>query len=146
MTINVRPVTTADKDRWLRLFVDYIAFYRATVPAEVVAATWERLVGQSSGMMGFSAISGSGDIIGIAAVVFHPSTWSASSYCYLEDLYVDPAQRGQGVGQALIRAVYAEADLRGATRTYWVTDEENDTARRLYDAVGHLSPYLQYRR
>jgi GNAT superfamily N-acetyltransferase len=144
MTITVRALENPDKERWLDLFDQYIAFYEATVPADVIALTWQRLVSQSEGMIGFSAVDPSGAIVGIASVVFHRSTWSPSWYCYLEDLFVDPAYRGSGIGRALIEAVYDESDRRGADRTYWATAGTNTTARRLYDDIGQLSPFVQY--
>lgn len=70
----------------------------------------------------------------------------ARRYCYLEDLYVDPASRGAGIGRALIDAMYRWADERGVTRVYWHTDELNSNARALYDRVGKLAPFVQYRR
>ena len=74
------------------------------------------------------------------------STWSNGFYCYLEDLFVASQQRGQGIGRALIEAVYAQADARGCSRTYWMTQETNATARTLYDRVASKSPFVQYRR
>jgi len=43
-------------------------------------------------------------------------------------------------------AVYREADARHCTRTYWVTEEANATARALYDRVAGRAPFVQYRR
>jgi GNAT superfamily N-acetyltransferase len=146
MTVLVRPLAAADKSGWIDLFRQYIVFYEETVPDHVVELTWQRLVQRSDGMMGFSAIETSGQIVGIAVIIFHRSTWASTEYCYMEDLFVAPAQRGLGVGRALIEAVYAEADHRGAERTYWVTAETNTTARRLYDDIATLTPFVQYRR
>ena len=42
--------------------------------------------------------------------------------------------------------MFAEADARGCTRTYWTTQEFNYRARSLYDQVATKSPFLQYRR
>ncbi|HEX5600631.1 MAG TPA: GNAT family N-acetyltransferase, partial [Hyphomicrobiaceae bacterium] len=67
-------------------------------------------------------------------------------YCYLEDLFVRPAERGKGIGRALIEAVYKEADARQCTRTYWATQEFNYRARMLYDQLATKSPFVQYRR
>ena len=64
----------------------------------------------------------------------------------LEDLFVDPCERGKGIGRALIEAVYAHADARGCSRTYWMTQETNATARALYDKVAAKSAFVQYRR
>ena len=84
--------------------------------------------------------------VGFAHIVFHPSTWSKDSYCYLEDLYVDPTYRGTGTARQLIEAVYAEADRRGAVRTYWETQEFNSPARSLYDVVAHRTSFIIYER
>lgn len=146
MPITVRPIQSADKARWLDLFSQYITFYQATVPADVIELTWQRLIGQSDGMIGFSAVDENGEILGLATAIFHRSTWSATTYCYLEDLFVDSEVRGGGIGRALIEAVSAEAGRRAASRTYWATAASNDTARHLYDRVAHLSPFVLYQR
>ena len=78
--------------------------------------------------------------------MFHRSTWSPTCYAYLEDLFVDPAVRGTGAGRALIEAAAREAEARSATRLYWMTQQNNATARRLYDKVAKLAPFVQYRR
>lgn len=144
--VSVRPVVASDEDAWLKLFRDYIVFYKASVPDEIIALTWRRLLNQEDNMMALAAVDDSGNMLGIAAVVFHRSTWASSWYCYLEDLFVAPEARGLGVGRALIEAVYAEADRRGAGRTYWATQDHNATARKLYDRIGTLTEFVQYRR
>jgi GNAT superfamily N-acetyltransferase len=97
-------------------------------------------------MLALIATDEEGRAAGIANLVFHRSTWSATWYCYLEDLFVAQEARGKGVGRALIEATYAEADRRGASRTYWATQEKNAKARALYDRVGGLTEFVQYRR
>ena len=77
---------------------------------------------------------------GLAHILLHRSTWSPTWYCYLEDLFVDPSHRGKGAGRALIEAVYREADAHQCTRTYWVTEETNATARALYDRMATKTP------
>jgi GNAT superfamily N-acetyltransferase len=146
MAITVRLVASEDKGAWLSLFRDYIDFYEETVSENVIELTWRRLMMQDSGMMALIAEDETGQAVGIAALVFHRSTWSPTWYCYLEDLFVSSAARLKGVGRALIEATYAEADRRGATRVYWSTQAKNATARRLYDEVGHLTEFVQYRR
>jgi GNAT superfamily N-acetyltransferase len=146
MKISVRPVEATDEGPWLALFRDYITFYEATVPEDVIALTWQRLLSRADNMMALVAADEAGRALGIAALVFHRSTWSPSWYCYLEDLFVAPAARGRGIGRALIEATYAEADRRGASRTYWATQEKNETARTLYDRLGQLTDFVQYRR
>lgn len=146
MAATVRKVAREDAARWRELFDAYVAFYKEDVPAEIIDLTFERVLAEADGMFSLVAESGDGAIAGIVVAVLHRSSWSAGWYCYLEDLFVDPAVRGAGVGRALIEAVYAEADRRGATRTYWATAGDNATARALYDRVGVLTPFVQYRR
>ena len=57
-----------------------------------------------------------------------------------------PQARGTGTGRALIEAVYAAADASGAPRVYWLTQEDNHTARKLYDRIGRLSGFVKYER
>lgn len=144
--LQVRAIAARDEERWRELFEGYVTFYEASVPETVIALTWRRLLAGEDGMKGFVAVDESDRPIGLANLVFHRSTWSETWYCYLEDLFVDPAVRGTGAGRMLIAATYAEADRRGADRTYWATQDKNRTARQLYDRIGVLTEFVQYRR
>jgi ribosomal protein S18 acetylase RimI-like enzyme len=145
--MRVRRLERRDRQAWQGLFRAYIEFYSARVPEEVVDLTWQRLMAGGDGdPIGLVAVDDADVPIGLAHVLFHRSTWSATWYCYLEDLFVDPAQRQAGAGRALIEAVYREADARQCSRTYWVTQETNAAARALYDRVAAKAPFVQYRR
>jgi GNAT superfamily N-acetyltransferase len=145
--VRVRRLEARDREAWERLFRAYIEFYHAKVPEEVIALTWQRLLAGSAGdPIGLVAVDDADVPFGAAHALFHRSTWSPTWYCYLEDLFVDPARRKAGAGRALIEAVYREADARGCTRTYWVTEEGNATARALYERVATKVPFVQYRR
>jgi GNAT superfamily N-acetyltransferase len=86
-----------------------------------------------------------GRLVGLTHYVFHRSTISPSRVCYLQDLFTDEVARGQGVGAALIHAVYAAARAARSTRVYWHTQETNVTARRLYDRLAEESGFIVYR-
>src|SRR5262249_3833721 len=147
MDVRVRRLEAKDKAVWLRLFKGYIEFYKATLADDVIEKTWQRLnAGADDFHIALVAVDRDDRPVGLAHVLFHRPTWSPSHYCYLEDLFVDPAQRLKGAGRALIEATYREADARKCTRTYWVTQEFNYRARGLYDAVATKSPFVQYRR
>jgi GNAT superfamily N-acetyltransferase len=147
MGVRVRKLEPRDKQHWERLFRGYIEFYKATVADETMETTWQRLLsGQEGYHLALIAADDDDKPVGLAHVLFHRSTWSPTWYCYLEDLFVDPSQRGGGIGRALIEAVYREADARQCTRTYWTTQELNYRARGLYDQLATKSPFVQYRR
>jgi len=144
----IRALTADDYPAWLPLWRGYLRFYRGEVSDEVTLGTFRRLAGGLDGMTGLVAEdpAGTGRLAGLAHLVFHPSTWAAQPYCYLEDLFVVPSARGSGLSRQLIDAVYAEADRRGAARVYWETQEYNGAARSLYDLVAHRTSFVVYER
>jgi GNAT superfamily N-acetyltransferase len=66
--------------------------------------------------------------------------------CYLQELFTDVAQRGRGVGRALINAVYDEARAAGSSRVYWHTHETNRIAHKLYDQLAEDTGFVVYRK
>jgi GNAT superfamily N-acetyltransferase len=147
MSVRVRRLEAKDKERWQALFRAYIAFYGAEVADAVIVLAWRRMMAGGAGEhIGLVAVDDGDRALGFAHLLLHRSTWSETWYCYLEDLFVDPDARGKGIGRALIEATYREADAAGATRTYWVTREDNADARALYDRLAARAPFVQYRR
>lgn len=146
MPYAIRTLQSADRPQWNVLWRGYLDFYQTEVPAEVSDLTWLRLLDPEAPILGFCAARSDGVLLGIVHYLFHPVTWSAGPRCYLEDLFTAPEARGRGVGRALIEAVYAAADRRGADQVYWLTQDSNATARRLYDQVATATPFIKYRR
>ena len=144
--MTVAPLEEADFAAWQPLWRGYLAFYKADVAPEVDPLTFGRLTGGVAPMGGFIARDGGGKAVGIVHWIAHPSTWTAGDYCYLQDLYVEEAGRGLGIGRALIEAVYAKARERGCARVYWLTHETNATAMHLYDRIAERSGFVQYRK
>jgi GNAT superfamily N-acetyltransferase len=64
--------------------------------------------------------------------------------CYLEDLYVEPAARGHGIGTAFIEWLRNAMRAEGWARLYWVTRESNAQARRLYDKFAQADDFVRY--
>jgi GNAT superfamily N-acetyltransferase len=73
---------------------------------------------------------------GVAQLRFRHSLWTAAPDCWLEDLYVDPAARRRGLGDALVRLALEAARARGARRLELDTSEDNEAARALYARHG----------
>lgn len=144
--IEIRPVARGDEAEWRRLWRAYLAFYETEVPDAVYRVSFDRLTGGAPReYRGFLALR-DGRPVGLAHYLFHRHMWSIADICYLQDLYADPDMRGRGVGRALIEAVYAAADSEGAAGVYWMTQDFNATARRLYDRIGRLTPFVKYQR
>jgi GNAT superfamily N-acetyltransferase len=142
--VTVRRLRADDRGAWQGLWDQYLRFYRAELASGTSDATFVRLCEPDGDLVGLLAVDQDGKALGLAHLVFHPSTWTETSYCYLEDLFVDRAARGSGVANRLIDAVYATGAERGASRVYWTTQQFNGAARSLYDTVARLTSFVVY--
>ena len=141
---TIRPLESADREGWSALWAGYLAFYRAELSEETTQATFERLCAGTEGLFGLLALDEAGASVGLANCVVHGTTWSRQPKCYLDDLFVDPAARGEDVGRALLEAVKEAASARGADPVYWHTQQYNGRARSLYDQVGRPTSFVVY--
>lgn len=144
MDFEIRALEQDDRVAWDPLWQGYLTFYKSKLDADVTESTWGRLMTPGESPHGLCAVNSDGRLIGIVHYVFHRSTWSIAEQCYLGDLYVGEGARGGGVGRALIEAVGMAARERGAEPVYWHTQSFNDIARRLYDSVADLTPFVKY--
>ncbi len=144
--LEIRPLTAADRPEWARLWTGYLDYYETKLPPEVYNSTFARLLGDDpQDFNGLLAVL-DGKPVGLTHYLFHRHGWKIENTCYLQDLYTAPQARGHGVGRALIEAVYGAADRAGAPSVYWLTQDFNAPARRLYDQVGQLTPFIKYAR
>lgn len=143
---TIRPLARDDHAEWRRLWTLYLEFYETSVPEEVYATTWERLFDDDPNEFSCLVAEDGGKLVGIVHYLFHRHCWKVENVCYLQDLYADASVRGTGVGRALIEAVYKAADEAGAPSVYWLTQEFNHTARKLYDRIGAQTPFIRYNR
>ena len=146
MTCTVRPLTRDDEADWRRLWRAYLEFYETEVPEEVYATFFERLLGDNPQDFRGLIAEVDGKPVGLTHYLFHRHGWKIENVCYLQDLYADPDVRGTGIGRALIEAVYQAADAEGAPSVYWLTQDFNTEARKLYDRIGQVSPFIKYGR
>lgn len=138
---EIRALRASDQVAWQQLAQAYLTFYKTSRPDGDFDRLWQRLQsGQALQALGASV---NGQLVGIVHWLYHPSCWS-EDVCYLQDLFVSPAHRGRGLGQALIEAVADRALLNGSPRLYWLTQADNETARKLYDRVAVHSGFIRY--
>jgi GNAT superfamily N-acetyltransferase len=75
-------------------------------------------------------------VVAFALCFFNYSTFLGRAGLYLEDLYVQPAHRGAGLGRALLRHLAAVAVERGCGRFEWTVLDWNQNAIRFYESMG----------
>lgn len=142
---SIRPIAAEDRVAWQPLWDAYLVFYESELATEVSDDVFARLAADDE-LHGAIAWGDDGKALGLVHWLFHPSTWSTTAYCYLEDLYVFPAARGMGMGEALIEHVGTAARAAGAAKVYWLTHETNATAQRLYDRAADRTGFIHYER
>ena len=146
MSLLTRPIRREDEADWRALWRAYLAFYETKLPEAVYTSSFARLIDPDvRDYHGLLAVLDSRPA-GLAHFIYHRHGWQIEDACYLQDLYVDPDLRGTGAGRALIEAVYAAADAAGRPGVYWLTQDFNTNARKLYDRIGTLTPFVKYRR
>ncbi len=142
--LTILPITAEHDTQWLPLWLGYQRFYQTNIPDETIQITWQRLLDPQEPMQAALAWL-DGVAVGIVHFIAHRSTWTVGHYVYLQDLFVTDAVRGLGVGRALIKHVYAQANAQGAARVYWLTHETNQQAIKLYQQVAERSGFIQFR-
>jgi ribosomal protein S18 acetylase RimI-like enzyme len=143
VSINVRQLQVGDKPAWEELLFAYLKFYESS-PSDVNSELlWGRLTNSEPQIQALVA-EANGVVIGIVHFHYQLSTWSETSHCYLEDLYVAEGARGKGVAKALIQQVQELAIKQGCSELFWITKESNSIARKLYDQVANLSDFVRY--
>jgi GNAT superfamily N-acetyltransferase len=144
-TVSIRLLKPADADAWRALWEGYQRFYKVEIAPAVTDGTWARLL-DAAEPMHCAVAERNGVLVGLVHYIFHRSTWTSGDYVYLQDLFVQPDQRGGGHGRKLIEHVYDAARQHGASRVYWLTHETNVDAMKLYDKVAERSGFVQYRK
>jgi GNAT superfamily N-acetyltransferase len=115
----------------------YCDFYETAPSEDALRALAETLIDDPQGA-GVQLIardeSEEGDALGFATVYWMWSTTRAARIAVMNDLFVAPAARRRGVGEALIAASLDVARERGAVQTA----PDNRTAQTLYERVGGI--------
>ena len=106
--VVIRPVGADERAAWEPLWRGYLEFYKTSQTPDATDIAWRRLHDPNEPMYALGAYV-DGKLLGIVHYLYHRSFWTTGDYCYLQDLFVAEATRGQGLGRALIEAVYAKA-------------------------------------
>jgi ribosomal protein S18 acetylase RimI-like enzyme len=132
----VRRAELADAEAVGRLMHDFNAeFDEATPgPQRIAERIRELLAGGDTAIL----LAGSGPD-GLAILRFRLSITTPGLECYVAELYVVPARRGQGLGRALMNAAIDEARARGADYMDLGTSEDDVAARALYESLGFVN-------
>jgi GNAT superfamily N-acetyltransferase len=128
---EIRRASAADASVVAQLLHDFNSEYEDYTPG--VAALSERLAELlSTGEV--TVLLAGNPPAGFALLRLRPSLWAKAEDAYLEELYVVPARRGQGIGGALLDAAIDLARESGANHFELTTGEDDKAAIALYES------------
>jgi GNAT superfamily N-acetyltransferase len=133
---TIRPAVAADTPEILRL-IGALAEYEklADMAVGTDARLRESLFGARPAAEALIVERG-GRAVGFAIFFTTFSTFLCKPGLYLEDLFVEPEQRGHGIGKALLRRLAALAVERECGRFEWRVLDWNEASIRFYESLG----------
>jgi GNAT superfamily N-acetyltransferase len=137
--IDIVRLEAADRADWQAMFSEFL---QRDWTADQYDHAWGRL--QSDTEIHALGARIDGELVGFAHLFRHAHT-NAPDVCCLHHLFTAPAWRGRGVARALIAAVAEWASQHDCFRLYWVVQDGNAAARRLYDQVAAFEGFIEYR-
>ncbi len=140
----VRWATRWDRTGLLAMVQALARQHDVEVSEEALGAAFEHALANPARVR-FAVAQRDDRLVGTAALHEAYSTWRAAPYGAIEDFYVVPEERGQGVGTELLALLVDEARRRGYCRLQLQVQEDNDRAWQFYEARGfHFTGYLVY--
>jgi GNAT superfamily N-acetyltransferase len=141
---RVVKLAAEHRDDWERLYAGYAGFYQVEQTPEMRARVWEWIHDPEHEVEGLVALDGHARAIGLAHFRAFARPLAASTGGFLDDLFVAPEARGFGAAQALIEAIAAIGRERGWSVVRWITAEDNDRARAVYDRLAARTRWVTY--
>ena len=148
--IAYRKATQADAPAVLSLLEEIMVHHGAASPErERLATIVSGIIAASDHCFLVAAASGAGDaaggrgaataagrIVGMCALLFSVSTWSAAPVCELQDVIVTEDYRREDVGQGLLSTALEIARARGCSRLFLLAESWNLGAHSFYRNLG----------
>jgi GNAT superfamily N-acetyltransferase len=135
---TIRDATAEDVDDIVRLVRELASYEKEPDAATATADHFREAlfpVGASPAAYGIVALR-QGRAVGMAVWFTTFSTWTGRPGIWLEDLFVEPEQRGLGIGKALLARLAATCVERGWTRLEWAVLDWNEPSIEFYRSQG----------
>ena len=136
--MSVRPIRPDDVPAVVGLVRELAEYEEAAHEVRLTEAQLhDSLFGAAPALFGHVA-EVNGDVVGMALWFLNFSTWRGTHGVHLEDLYVQPAHRGTGLGKELLRTLAEVCVERGYSRLEWSVLDWNTPSIDFYKAAGAL--------
>ncbi len=144
MTVLVSPATAADRHAWQDLYRGYATFYKMPMSEQTLDTVWSWIHDEANPFWCRLARQADGTVVGLAHFREMPSPLRGCLMGFLDDLFVEPAARGQGAVTALFDDLTTHARARGWPSVRWITADDNYRARAVYDRLSHKTQWNTY--
>ncbi len=132
MNITINFIEEDDFEQLVELFQEFAEFERLP---DKMTNTVEKMRREKEYFHGFVVKNENKEILGYVTYFFAYYTWTGKSL-YMDDLYIRPAYRGQGLGTMLIKKVIAYAKEQQCNKLRWQVSNWNEPAIDLYKSLG----------
>ena len=131
--IQIRSFERKDYDQWLPLWQDNCEH---KIGDEVTKETWRRMTHPKENVGGLGAFTADGKMVGILHYILHPTTGFINYACYMQDIFIAPEHRKQGLAKLLLWELQDLKKAQNWSRIYWFAENNNVAAQNLYKTVG----------
>lgn len=140
----MRAPRDGDFARWRELYQQYADFYEEPQADESTALVWSWIQDPQHEVGCLLVEDRDGLVAGLAHYRPFARPLDASTGCFLDDLFVHPAQRGTGAVDALLSELRTTAQDKGWGVVRWITAEDNHRARAKYDQYATRTRWVTY--
>ena len=139
----IREIRLDDKDEWEILYRGYADFYKVEMNDKILKTVWGWIHNKDHDVSGLVYVQDN-KVIGIAHYRKMPSPLRGKYIGFLDDLFVDPKHRRNGVGEKMIKELKAISIKNTWTLLRWITRDDNSTAKSLYEKLSKKTNWEVY--
>ena len=139
----IREIRLDDKEEGERLYRGYADFYKVEMNDKILKTVWEWIHDKKHDVFGL-AYEQDNKIIGIAHYRKMPSPLRGKYIGFLDDLYVDPKHRRNGIGEKMIKELNVISIRNNWNLVRWITRDDNNTAKSLYKKLSKKTNWEVY--
>ncbi|NQX10113.1 GNAT family N-acetyltransferase [Microbacteriaceae bacterium VKM Ac-2855] len=143
MSIRIRKLVDGDFFPWLGLYEQYGQHYAAAIDDQVALRVWSWITDPAVPLDGLIAVDDE-QLVGLAHYRGFVQPLTASRGVFVEDLFVVPTARQNGLGTILVEAVKAEASATGASILRLSARPDDEMANSVYGALATRSSGNEY--
>lgn len=144
MTVTVRQADQKDREGWDALFEEYCRFGGEEQTVEMRDRVWGWIADPTAQTRCFVVESENQQLVGFVHFRSYERPMPATIGAYIDDMFVAPVARGQGIVDMMIQAVGNFATDQGWDVVRWMTSETNYRARAVYDRHAKKSNWITY--